>query len=131
MAGQRRRLGGTVGTLSPGLWVPLPSAFRSPITHRVWTPATAEGTPMITSVLPPHTLPSPTCGPTVHQGPTHLILSDEAIGFLGLLPLEEDHVLQRSEGQGLSRNPARHCEGKMTRGREKQALEPDSSLAIS
>lgn len=85
---------------------------------------------MITSVLPPHTLPSPTCGPTSHQGPTHLILSDEAIGLLGLLPLEEDHVLQRSEGQGLSRDPARHCEGEVTRGREKQALEPDTWVQV-
>lgn len=44
-----------------------------------------EGT--LTSHFPPPT-----------RAPVHLILSDEAIGFLGLLPLEKDHVLQRSEG---------------------------------
>lgn len=54
----------------------------------------------------PFHLPPPT------RASIHLILSDKAIGFLGLLPLEEDHVLQWREGQGLRRNPARHCEGK-------------------
>lgn len=73
---------------------------------------------MITSVPPPCTSLSKLCARlppealTNHGVQTHLILSDEAIGFLRLLPLEEDHVLQWSEGQGLGRNPTRHCEGK-------------------
>ena len=35
------------------------------------------------------------------EGESYLILSDESIGLQRLLPLEEDHVVQRGEGQGL------------------------------
>lgn len=42
---------------------------------------------ILTSHFPPPTRAS-----------VHLILSDQAVGFLRLLPLEKDHVLQWSEG---------------------------------
>lgn len=32
---------------------------------------------------------------------SYLVLRDEAVGLDGLLPLEEDHVVERGEGQGL------------------------------
>lgn len=40
--------------------------------------------------------PPPPC-----DGESYLVLRDEAIGLDGLLPLEEDHVVERGEGQGL------------------------------
>lgn len=48
---------------------------------------------------------------------THLVLGDQPIGLHGLLPLQEDHVVQRGEGEGLRSDAARNCSG-----REKQAF---------
>lgn len=39
----------------------------------------------------------------------YLVLRDEAIGLHGLLPLEEDHVIERGEGQGLWSDAAGNC----------------------
>lgn len=43
---------------------------------------------------------------------SYLILCDETIGLDWLLPLEEDHVIQRGEGQGLRSNASRNYSGK-------------------
>lgn len=74
--------------------------------------------------------PPSTRGPSCNRSRTHLILSDEAIGLLGLLPLKEDHVLQGSEGQRLSCDPTRHWKGKATWDRGNQALEPDTWVPV-
>lgn len=100
-----------------------------PITHRAQTLTSRRNLndhlcPPIMHLPLRAVCPPATRDPHCNEAQTHLILSDEAIGFLGLLPLEEDHVLQGSEGQGLGRNPARHCEGKVAQGRGKAALEP-------
>lgn len=50
------------------------------------------------------------------------VLSDLLVGFLGLLPLGEEHVLPGSEGQGLDSDPTKHCGGKVTQGSGKWAL---------
>lgn len=48
---------------------------------------------------------------------THLVLGDQPVGLHGLLPLQEDHVIQRGEGEGLRSDAAGNCSG-----REKQAF---------
>lgn len=40
---------------------------------------------------------------------SYLVLRDQTIGLYGLLPLEEDHVIERGEGQGLRSDAARNC----------------------
>ena len=40
----------------------------------------------------------------------YLVLGDEAIGLHWLLPLQEDHVIERSEGQRLRRDASGNCQ---------------------
>lgn len=51
----------------------------------------------------------------------YLILGDETIGFHWLLPLEEDHVFQGSEGQRF-RGDATGNYGKQATGQEIEAV---------
>lgn len=46
---------------------------------------------------------------------THLILGDQPVGLHGLLPLEEDHVVQRGEGQRLWSDATGDCRAENAR----------------
>lgn len=58
---------------------------------------------------------------------SHLVLRDEAVGLHGLFPLEEDHVVERGEGQGLRSDAARNCSG---REREKKTTCLDTNTLL-
>ena len=61
----------------------------------------------------------------------HLILRDETIGFHWLLPLEEDHVIQRGEGQGLWSDATRNYKRREKQPFLKQTLHSGLKLMDS
>lgn len=63
----------------------------------------------------------------------HLILGNKAVGLDGLLPLQEDHVIQRGEGERLRRYASRNCEklSEQTFVREIEALIPQRASPVN
>lgn len=53
---------------------------------------------------------------------SYLVLRDETVGLDGLLPLEEDHVIERGEGQGLWSDAARNYSRREKQPSLKQTL---------
>lgn len=53
---------------------------------------------------------------------SYLVLCDETIGLNGFLPLEEDHVIEWGEGQGLWSNAARNYSRREKQPSLKQTL---------
>lgn len=53
---------------------------------------------------------------------SYLILCDETIGLYGLLPFEEDHVVEWGEGQGLWSDAARNYSRREKQPSLKQTL---------
>lgn len=58
----------------------------------------------------------------------HLILRDEPVGLHRLLPLQEDHVIERGERQRLRSNATRNCS---RRGKKEPFAETNTLLGIS
>lgn len=52
----------------------------------------------------------------------YLVLRDETVGLHGLLPLKEDHVIERGEGQGLWSDAAGNYSGGEKQPSLKQTL---------
>lgn len=57
---------------------------------------------------------------------SYLILCDETIWLYWLLPLEEDHVIERGEGEGLRSDASRNCNSRGTK--KKKNLTETNSL---
>lgn len=53
---------------------------------------------------------------------SYLVLCDETVGLHRLLPLKEDHVIERGEGQGLRSNATRNYSGREKQASLKQTL---------
>lgn len=62
---------------------------------------------------------------------SYLVLCDQPIGLYGLLPLEEDHVIERGEGQGLRSDAARNYSRREKQPSLKQTLHPGLKLMDS
>lgn len=62
---------------------------------------------------------------------SHLVLRDETVGLHGLLPLEEDHVIEWGEGQGLRSDAARNYSRREKQPSLKQTLHSSLKLMDS
>lgn len=70
--------------------------------------ANSRGCPRLLQHTPQNDPPMSPCTPGATPASTYLVLCDEAIGLHWFLPLQEYHVLQWGEGEGLRGNAARH-----------------------